>query len=152
TFTPVSFGALEGFGTFAPNNGNFQGLSTGTGSDTTFNTNLDRSGTLGNDAALIINADRSNPATSSSAMQQLGLVDQALADLTGSTAQLDINGDQRVTAADALMVINFLARSQSSTIVDDDDATGMDFNGDGRVTALDALRVINRVSRNSVRQ
>lgn len=151
TFTPVSFGALEGFGSLAPNNGNFQGLSTGTGSDTTFNTNLDGSGTLGNDAALIINADQSDLATSSSAMENLGLVDQALADLTGSIAQLDINGDQRITAADALMVINFLARSQSSTIVDDD-ATGMDFNGDGRVTALDALRVINRVSRNSVRQ
>lgn len=79
-------------------------------------------------------------------------MDQALADLTGSIAQLDINGDQRITAADALMVINFLARSQSSIIMDDEDATGMDFNGDGRVTALDALRVINRVSRNSVRQ
>ena len=42
-------------------------------------------------------------------MENLGLVDQALADLTGSIAQLDINGDQRITAADALMVINFLA-------------------------------------------
>ena len=79
-------------------------------------------------------------------------MDQALADLTGSIAQLDINGDQRITAAVALLVINFLARSQSSIIMDDEDATGMDFNGAGRVTALDALRVINRVSRNSVRQ
>ena len=33
---------LEGFGTLALDSGNFQGLSTGTGSETTFNTNLDR--------------------------------------------------------------------------------------------------------------
>ncbi len=56
----------------------------------------------------------------------------------------DINGDGKVTASDALMIINQMYReyhgeSSSNPL--------MDLNGDGIVGASDALRIINRIQR-----
>jgi|GEM_PF-1305344 len=63
----------------------------------------------------------------------------------------DVNLDQKVTALDALLVINHLSRNGGSQ-----DLTGMargefsrmvDVTGDNLVTPMDALRVINTISR-----
>jgi len=63
----------------------------------------------------------------------------------------DVNRDFKVTAVDALNVINHLGRNGGSH-----DLSGMvkgdldryyDVTGDNKITALDALRVINRISR-----
>lgn len=69
----------------------------------------------------------------------------------------DVNNDGDVSAADALRVINELARGTFSDlntrILNDPLSVGawpnayFDSNGDGRVTAVDALRVINALSR-----
>ena len=63
----------------------------------------------------------------------------------------DISGDNRVTAMDALMIINFISRhSEVSNIIEPPDQTH-DVNGDGHVTALDALTVINLLAQGSTR-
>jgi hypothetical protein len=64
----------------------------------------------------------------------------------------DVNNDQVVTAVDALMVINFLAR-ESSPFSDSRWSTqySPDVNGDDRVTALDAILIINYLARADVR-
>ncbi len=61
----------------------------------------------------------------------------------------DVNGDNRVTANDALRIINFLARSDSGNAIDLTVRlpSFFDVTGDNFVTALDALRVINEMSR-----
>ncbi|TWU00862.1 dockerin type I domain-containing protein [Stieleria varia] len=57
----------------------------------------------------------------------------------------DVNGDQIVTALDALNIINDLAAGGGARILGADEATGVavDVNNDGRVSALDALLVVN---------
>jgi hypothetical protein len=56
----------------------------------------------------------------------------------------DVNGDQRVTPLDALLVINDIARSGNRTLTSDDTGlTSIDVNNDGTVSPRDALRVIN---------
>jgi hypothetical protein len=67
-------------------------------------------------------------------------------DLGGSPTSVveDINGDGRVTAVDALMVINQMSREKSGQSPSD---LSMDLNGDGIVGAGDALRIINRIAR-----
>ncbi len=65
----------------------------------------------------------------------------------------DVNADGQVTSLDALLVINFLARTaemeRPAAIVDSILAGGpiFDVSGDGDVTAIDALRVINDIAR-----
>ncbi len=68
----------------------------------------------------------------------------------------DVNNDRRVSASDALRVINELSRrnfsdENSETLNDAISTTPwpgvyFDQNGDGRASALDALRVINRMA------
>ena len=62
----------------------------------------------------------------------------------------DVNGDGFVTALDALLVINDLARNDAR-ILAEGERTGpdIDVNNDGSVSALDALLVINELSRKS---
>ncbi len=68
----------------------------------------------------------------------------------------DVNGDGRVTALDALLVINTLSRPDLDLSIPDNmgvrhvAALGtsvgyLDTSGDGKITALDALQVINRL-------
>lgn len=59
----------------------------------------------------------------------------------------DVNGDQEVTARDALAIINDIARLDSRVLAANE-TTGLkiDVNNDGRVSALDALRVINMLA------
>ncbi len=61
----------------------------------------------------------------------------------------DVNGDGRVTAIDALMIINQISRLNraSSNQLRDEDNSAFDVNGDDRVSALDALMVINAIRR-----
>ncbi|QDV45854.1 Dockerin type I repeat protein [Stieleria neptunia] len=59
----------------------------------------------------------------------------------------DLSGDARVTAIDALMVINYLDRRGTNSIVTETDTNAHDVNADGQVTALDALVIINALSR-----
>ncbi len=54
----------------------------------------------------------------------------------------DVNGDGRVSALDALQIINRLNRVSNSQLIDDPDSV-LDVNGDGQVTALDALTIID---------
>lgn len=76
---------------------------------------------------------------------------------TNSTLHLDVNGDNRISALDALIVIN---RLNSQSVSDDSNATlwlgttgpnrsYLDTNGDFELSALDALLVINQLSKNS---
>ena len=66
---------------------------------------------------------------------------------------LDVNGDELITAIDALLIINKLNRDlpagQTSIPVDPDEPTPpfFDVNGDGVISSLDALLVINALSR-----
>jgi hypothetical protein len=53
----------------------------------------------------------------------------------------DVNGDHKVSASDALAIINRLSKQQQDT--------EYDVNRDGEVTALDALQVINYLARSS---
>ncbi|EKK04443.1 eosinophil peroxidase [Rhodopirellula baltica SH28] len=57
----------------------------------------------------------------------------------------DVNDDGRVSAIDALLVINAMTSETSR-----DENVFTDVNGDGRRSALDALRVINRIERGDV--
>ncbi len=66
---------------------------------------------------------------------------------------MDANRDGKVSALDALMVINYLNRTQyadgerASGTADTDTAQVYDLNLDGRVSAVDALMVINAMNR-----
>tara|TARA_R110002049_G_scaffold4601_4_gene31873 strand:- start:109604 stop:110860 length:1257 start_codon:yes stop_codon:yes gene_type:complete len=72
-------------------------------------------------------------------------------DLTNETNPLDVNGDDLVSASDALAVINYLNRS---TLASEGEAAPsvmyMDVNGDEKVTSGDALMVVNGLSRQVV--
>jgi hypothetical protein len=60
----------------------------------------------------------------------------------------DVNGDGRVTASDALTVINDLSRFNPRVLTSSDPTTfDVDVNNDGVVSALDALTVINVLGR-----
>lgn len=60
---------------------------------------------------------------------------------------LDTNRDGRVSAIDALNVINSISRWASGGEPDAAQFLLMDANGDGRVSGLDALLVINRLAK-----
>ena len=68
-------------------------------------------------------------------------------DQVSSHDPLDTNGDGRVTANDALLVINYMGRQDSRSEGEDTPRTDLDANGDERVSALDALVIINRLDR-----
>ncbi|QDV46983.1 Dockerin type I repeat protein [Stieleria neptunia] len=60
----------------------------------------------------------------------------------------DVNGDQQITARDALAVINDLERLGNRVLAaDETSGFHIDVNNDGRVSAIDALRVINLLER-----
>ena len=67
--------------------------------------------------------------------------------------RFDANQDQNVTAVDALIIINAIARHSGSFDLtpgtDVIDEVFLDVSGDYRVTALDALQVINKLARPS---
>ncbi|HAC92494.1 MAG TPA: hypothetical protein DCF63_17970, partial [Planctomycetaceae bacterium] len=62
-----------------------------------------------------------------------------------ASANLDVNADGRISAVDALAIINYLNSGQSSLLAESDlvPPPFLDVNGDERVTALDSLLVIN---------
>lgn len=64
---------------------------------------------------------------------------------------LDVNADNRISALDALLVINYLNSMQSRFLPDSGYVSPpyVDVNGDQRVSALDALLVINRLNSRS---
>lgn len=65
-------------------------------------------------------------------------------------APFDVNGEDGVTARDALIVINAIARrltDQLDPSTESPDGFFIDVNGDYRATALDALQVINQLAR-----
>ena len=72
---------------------------------------------------------------------------------TNSLQPLDVSRDGRVSALDALRIINVLNRDQTAEVlaaaVDPAQHIGLfvDVTGDGRGTTLDALRVINALQR-----
>ncbi|MDA8744755.1 dockerin type I domain-containing protein [Rubripirellula amarantea] len=94
------------------------------------------------------------------------LADLSFADDTDAVYDpADINADGRVTALDALQVVNRLG-TQSASLVSKSEASEagdfeveddsewiavMDISGDARITALDALMVINRLQAQSQR-
>ncbi len=64
----------------------------------------------------------------------------------------DVNRSGDVTALDALVVVNQLARISGSTLppltsIDQFSGSYFDVSGDGQITAVDALRVINELGR-----
>jgi VCBS repeat-containing protein len=61
---------------------------------------------------------------------------------------VDVNGNGRVTAMDALEIINYLNSGQPTRLSESNliPPPHLDVNGDGRVTALDALLVINHLN------
>ncbi|MEM6692469.1 MAG: dockerin type I domain-containing protein, partial [Planctomycetota bacterium] len=69
-----------------------------------------------------------------------------------SADPMDVNGDSQVTAADALRVINRLARTIPSSNESAIDLETLDVNQDGILSALDALVVINRLGKQATTQ
>ena len=74
------------------------------------------------------------------------------ADWSNPDEAADVNDDDRVSALDALLVINHLNKEEASgepITEESNPLLGRDFypdvNADGRVTALDALRVVNSI-------
>lgn len=63
---------------------------------------------------------------------------------------LDLSGDQRVTAADALLVINALNDHPNTPLIDlpalRQAVPQIDTNGDGQLSPADALRIINHLN------
>ena len=64
----------------------------------------------------------------------------------------DVNGDERVSASDALRIINFISRNDSQQRIDASVRLPafFDVTGDNFVTSLDALQVINEMRRSSL--
>lgn len=68
-----------------------------------------------------------------------------------ATNNLDVNADGRISAIDALLIINYLNSGQPRFLPDSNFVPPpfVDVNGDERVTAVDALLVINELNRRS---
>jgi len=66
-------------------------------------------------------------------------------------SHLNVNADERISAIDALLVINYLNSSQPRNLVGSGNVSPpyLDVNGDERVSALDALLVINHLNQRS---
>ena len=70
-------------------------------------------------------------------------------DRQNASLHADVNGDFRVKAIDALIVINALSRFGGPVSVESLDSDYFeDVSGDGVVAAIDALKVINELARN----
>ena len=72
---------------------------------------------------------------------------------------LDVNRDGKVSALDALLIINDLSQKQNQSVglesvagSFDPGNANYDANGDGRVSSLDALHVINHLSQTRIAQ
>jgi hypothetical protein len=71
---------------------------------------------------------------------------------------LDVNGDNKVSASDAFVIINWLSRNPVDIQTNEPPITAqpgtvfnvMDTNRDGRITAIDALIIVNWLSRNPI--
>ncbi|QDT04429.1 Cadherin domain protein [Rubripirellula lacrimiformis] len=76
-------------------------------------------------------------------------IESSATPLHNTVNAFDVNGDDRISANDALRIINYLARQSPGTAVDPDVriAAFFDVSGDNLVSALDALQVINQMSR-----
>ncbi|MGC6442710.1 MAG: dockerin type I domain-containing protein [Rubripirellula sp.] len=99
------------------------------------------------DAASFVAGGESTADALSEAANVISNIDQLMSGFAADVSvQLDVNRDQLVTAADALVIINFMASRGSGSVVNDASAA-MDANGDGQVTAIDVLRVINQITR-----
>ena len=72
-------------------------------------------------------------------LERLNAREMLAADLQNPYEAHDVNEDLRVSAMDALLVINALASENPSS------GDMLDVNGDGAVTSADALQVINRL-------
>lgn len=66
---------------------------------------------------------------------------------SASIGNTDVNLDYQTTAADALEVVNYIARHDQGIGPDPGPWSNLDVNNDKKVTALDALNVINTVTR-----
>ncbi|TWU42410.1 dockerin type I domain-containing protein [Novipirellula artificiosorum] len=62
----------------------------------------------------------------------------------------DVNNIGGVTAADALMIINYLNEFGPGPVGHGDPLYGYDVNGDGYITAIDALLILNELNRQSI--
>ena len=60
---------------------------------------------------------------------------------------LDVNGDERVTPLDVLVIINYLNRNQGGDLPAERTGPFVDTNGDNRVQPIDALLVMNFLNR-----
>ena len=70
---------------------------------------------------------------------------------------LDVNRDGKVSALDALVIINDLSQKQNQSVglesvagSFDQGNENYDANGDGKVSSLDALHVINHLSQSRI--
>ncbi|MFK8110836.1 MAG: cadherin domain-containing protein [Rubripirellula sp.] len=92
-----------------------------------------------------------NPELASSITFQLivGLTEKPL---HNTEIPQDVNGDNAVTASDALRIINFIRSNDSQQEIDQSvrQSSFYDVTGDNFVTSLDALRVINEMTRLSL--
>ncbi len=73
----------------------------------------------------------------------------ATAPLAEGERSFDVNGDGRVAAIDALLVINSISRQRRGEGESTNRSLSqkLDVNGDGKTTALDALQIVNHLSR-----
>lgn len=83
-------------------------------------------------------ADRSYTITSSAGDDSLNRLAP-----TNLFSPTDVNADGRVSALDALIIINAVNSSVGNGSADDADRPFLDVTGDGNISASDALRVIN---------
>ncbi|MCG8653785.1 MAG: dockerin type I domain-containing protein, partial [Pirellulales bacterium] len=97
------------------------------------------------------NIEDSNPAGSENPVPR-----ELLPSFQNPSNPHDVNEDGRVTALDALNVINHLSRRAELIAADLAEAIDLvasqlvDVNGDGNATALDALQVVNELARRSL--
>lgn len=66
--------------------------------------------------------------------------------------RLDVSGDLRITALDALQVFNSIARQSLAKSGVSDALSSIDTNNDGIATAADALKIINYLNRQEARE
>ncbi len=84
------------------------------------------------------------------------LVPNQLTDFQNDANRFDVNSDGRVSARDALNILNHiqlgrdLIAADMAAVIGVNASMWVDVNGDGKASALDALNVINELGRRSV--